>query len=73
MTTTVKISTELRDRLKQQAAAAHRTLGEQVEYLVSLSERQQRFADLKNEIAQTPADLMQSYRDEVAQWETVDK
>ena len=69
--TTIKVSRELRDVLKHQAAAEHRTLGEHLAYLASLVEKQQRFDRLRAEIdASDPADLAY-YREETDWWDSV--
>lgn len=73
MTTTIKVSTDVRDRLKAQAADAHRTLGEHLAHLADLGERQLRFDALRQAIAATPAEEMASYRAEVAAWERIDR
>ncbi|MFT4085542.1 MAG: hypothetical protein QM658_00045 [Gordonia sp. (in: high G+C Gram-positive bacteria)] len=71
-TTTIKLSTSLRDRLKRQAHAAGRTLGEQVEHLADLGDRAERFEQLSDALAATSEADMASYRAEVAEWESVD-
>lgn len=73
MTTTIKVSNEVRDRLKAQATRAHRTLGEHLAHLVDLADREGRFQDLRQAIAATPPQAMQSYADEVAAWEQLDR
>lgn len=72
-TTTIKLSSEVRDRLKVQAAAAHRTLGEHLAHLAELGDRAERFEALRGAIVATPAAAMDSYRKEVAQWDRVDR
>lgn len=67
--TTIKVSSELRDRLKEQAAAERRTLGEQLEYLVSREEKDRDFEALRRAIAETSAEDMASYREETAWWD----
>lgn len=71
--TTIKVSTEVRDRLKRQAHAARRTLGEHLEHLAELNDRQGRFAALKSRIDATPADAMSAYRAETEAWERLDR
>lgn len=73
MTTTIKVSVDLRDRLKQQAAREGRTLGEQIEHLLALGDRAARFDALRSAIAATPAEKLESYADEVRDWESVDR
>jgi len=70
--TTIKVSTELRDRLKAQAAAEHLTLGEHLERLAELDDRRRRLEALKFAIRDTPPELLQSYRDETAAWNHLD-
>ncbi|QEO09772.1 toxin-antitoxin system protein [Protaetiibacter larvae] len=72
MPTTIKVSTELRDRLKSQASAANLTLGEHLARLAELDDRRRRFEALGFAIRSTPPELMQSYRDESAAWDAVD-
>jgi len=67
--TTIKVSTELRDRLKEQAHAERRTLGEQLEYLLSREEKDRDFEALRIAIAQTSPEDMASYREEAAWWD----
>jgi predicted transcriptional regulator len=69
--TTIKVSTDVRDRLKAQAQAAHRTLGEHLRHLADLGDRAARFEALRAAIAATPPELMESYRREVAEWESI--
>lgn len=55
--TTIKVSTETRDRLKAQAAAAHLTLGEHLARLADAGDRALRFESLRVAIAgQTDAE-----------------
>lgn len=71
-TTTIKVSSEVRDRLKAQASAAHRTLGEHLRHLADLGDRASRFESLRAAIAETSPEDLASYRDEAAVWETLD-
>ncbi len=73
MTTTIKVSTEVRDRLKQQASAAHRTLGEHLAHLAELGDRQTRFASLKTAIDSTHPDDEASYRVEIDAWDRIER
>jgi len=70
--TTIKVSTDVRDRLKGQAAAAQRTIGEHLAHLADLDDRRARFAALGQAIAATPAELTASYRAETEAWEHLD-
>jgi hypothetical protein len=72
MTTTIKVSTEVRDRLKAQAQRAHRTLGEHLLVLADLGDRQQRFDALREAIAATPPEVLEEYQAEVRTWDLVD-
>lgn len=53
MTTTIKVSDELRDRLKAQAARDGRTLGAHLARLAEEDDRAHRLSDLKTAIAHT--------------------
>jgi len=66
--TTIKVSTETRDRLKAQAAAAQVTLGEHLSRLAAAADRGQRFETLRTAIAATPAPLMTDYETETHEW-----
>ncbi|HWV49374.1 MAG TPA: hypothetical protein VN035_07955 [Microbacterium sp.] len=70
--TTIKVSTELRDQLKEQAAAEHRTLGEHLAHLAERAERDRRFARLREQIARTSPEDMASYRTETEWWDLVE-
>ena len=65
--TTIKVSVELRDRLKASASAHGRTLGSHLEALLAQEAQRERFRALREQIAQTPPD--QRYRLELAEWE----
>ena len=68
-TTTIKVSSTTRDRLKAQASAAHRTLGAYLDDLADLADRQSRFAGLKRAIGETSAPDLVEHADETAEWE----
>lgn len=68
--TTIKVRRDIRDRLKEQATAKHRTLGEHLDYLVSLADKQQRFERLKAEIIATSPEDLASYHEETEWWES---
>jgi len=51
--TTIKVSTETRDRLKAQASAAHVSLGEHLTRLASAADRGLRFEALRAAVAAT--------------------
>ena len=65
--TTIKVSSDLRDRLKEAAAAHGRTLGEHLEVLLEHEARAERFARLRQQLAQTPPD--ERYLAEAAEWQ----
>ncbi|WP_051298041.1 hypothetical protein [Brevibacterium album] len=67
--TTIKVPRELRDRLKEQAAAESRTLGQHLAHLAGLADRERRFAELERATAATSAEDMASYRAETAWWD----
>lgn len=68
--TTIKVTRELRDRLKGQAAAAHRTLNEHLAHLATLADKQQRIEQLRAEIDATSEQDAASYRAETEWWES---
>lgn len=68
MTTTIKVSSEVRDRLKGQAAVAHRTLGQHLEYLAGLGEREARMAALRAAMRATSSEDLASWREETSAW-----
>ena len=67
--TTIKVPRELRDRLKEQAQAEHRTLGEHLAHLAANAEREGRFEQLRQAMARTSEADMESYREETAWWD----
>ncbi|MBS1883433.1 MAG: toxin-antitoxin system protein [Actinobacteria bacterium] len=69
MITTIKVSSEVRDRLKGQAALAHRTLGQHLEYLANLGEREVRMAALGAAIRATSPEDLASWREEAGAWD----
>ena len=69
--TTIKVSTELRDRLKNLAATEHRTLAEQLEHLIELADREHRFDQMRRAIRRTRPEDLASYREETAYWDAV--
>lgn len=72
MTTTIKVSNEVRDRLKGQAALAHRTLGQHLEHLASLGEREARMADLSAAVRATSPEDLVSWREETSAWNRIE-
>ncbi len=73
MTTTIKVSNEVRDQLKRQAASANRTLGQQLEYLAGLGEREVRMARLRDSIKATSPEDLASYRREIETWNRLEQ
>lgn len=69
MTTTIKVSDELRDRLKTQASRAGLTLGAHLQILADAADRRDRLADLKQAIAASSTDDLSSHFEESRQWE----
>lgn len=72
MTTTIKVSNAVRDRLKGQATLAHRTLGQHLEYLAALGERDARITSLREAIQATSPEDLESYRQETRAWDRVE-
>lgn len=72
MTTTIKVSDEVRDRLKGQASRAHRTLGQHLEHLADLGEREVRMAALRGAVRSTSAEDLASWRVETRAWEQIE-
>jgi hypothetical protein len=69
--TTIKVSSDVRDRLKVQAAAGGLTLGEHLARLAELGDRELRFAALRASIAATSPEEMRSYREETESWDAI--
>lgn len=69
MTTTIKVSEDLRDRLKAQAAHEGLTLGAYLARLAAAEDRRLRLARLREAVAATPSDVAASYEDEAGLWE----
>lgn len=65
--TTIKVSTDLRDRLRTAAAARGRTLGEQIEAMLDDSARAERLARLREQLAANPPD--EQYLADAAEWQ----
>jgi hypothetical protein len=66
--TTIKVSTETRDRLKAQASAAHVSLGEHLSRLAAAADRGLRFEALRSAMAATPPESMAAYVAETDTW-----
>ncbi|UUT36444.1 ribbon-helix-helix protein [Microbacterium elymi] len=71
MTTTIKVSDELRDRLKAQASQAGLTLGAHLAELADLADRRDRLAAAKQAMASSPAGV-DEYREETRRWEAAE-
>jgi hypothetical protein len=69
MTTTIKVSDGLRDRLKVQAARDGLTLGAHLARLAEADDRAHRLSDLKTAIARTSGKNTAFYAAETAEWE----
>jgi hypothetical protein len=69
MTTTIKVSDELRDRLKAQAALEGVTLGTHLSRLADVEDRRLRLRELKIAVARTTLADIQSHAAESAEWE----
>lgn len=67
--TTIKVSPDVRDRLKEQAGAAGVTLGEYLAALARRGEREARFRRFRSQIEATSPELMASWTEETAEWE----
>lgn len=72
MTPTIKVSNEVRDRLEGQAALAHRTLGQHLEHLANLGEREARMAALWTAMRATSAKDLASWREETSAWDRIE-
>lgn len=72
MTTTIKVSNEVRDRLKGQAALAHRTLGQHLEHLAGLGEREARMGALRAAMRDTSPEDLASWREETSAWDRIE-
>ena len=69
MTTTIKVSDQLRDRLKEQASRAGLTLGAHLAVLADAADRRDRMASLKQAIAASSIEDRSSHADESGAWE----
>lgn len=72
MTTTIKVSNEVRDRLKAQAAVSRRTLGEHLAHLADLADRTTRFDRLRVAIEATAPGDRATYESETAAWDRIE-
>ncbi|MFS0894473.1 hypothetical protein [Microbacterium sp. 179-I 3D3 NHS] len=69
MTTTIKVSNALRDRLKEQAAREGLTLGAHLDRLADAQDRQWRLQSLKTAVGLTAPGDADSHRAETREWE----
>lgn len=69
MTTTIKVSDDLRDRLKAQAARDGLTLGAHLAHLADADDRQHRLLALQWAVAETSTEGMEGYVAESVAWE----
>lgn len=69
MTTTIKVSDGLRDRLKTQAARDGLTLGAHLARLADAEDRRHRLLALREAVAGTSPDGIESHSAESAVWE----
>lgn len=67
MATTIKVSTELRDRLRREADRDGLTLGGLLEDLLAERARARRFDDLRASLAASPPDA--DYAAELREWD----
>ena len=69
MTTTIKVSDELRDRLKAQASRAGLTIGAHLAVLADDADRRERLTSVKQAIAASSAADLASHEHESTSWE----
>lgn len=69
MTTTIKVSDELRDHLKAQAARDGLTLGAHLARLAETDDRAHRLSQFKIAVASTSGEKAATYAAETAEWE----
>ena len=69
MTTTIKVSDELRDRLKAQAVRDGLTLGAHLAQLADADDRQHRLLALQRAVAETTTEDMDTHAVESGAWE----
>ncbi|WP_455424306.1 hypothetical protein [Arthrobacter woluwensis] len=69
MTTTIKVSSELRDRLKAQASRDGVTLSAHLQHLADFEDRRRRMESLRAAIAATGPAEWSSWVEESSDWE----
>ncbi|UJP08714.1 hypothetical protein L2X99_09270 [Microbacterium sp. KUDC0406] len=67
--TTIKVSSELRDRLKEQARAENRTMGEQLAFLVDAHRRERDFEAMREAMSRMTPEDWADYHEETAWWD----
>lgn len=70
--TTIKVSTETRDRLKEHAAAEHSTLGDYLTRLADAADARARWAAMAAAMSNASAEELREYRREAAEWADAD-
>lgn len=70
--TTIKVSTETRDRLKAQAQASNVTLGQHLTRLAEAADRSLRFEAMRQAIGNMSAENMAEYETEARSWTDAD-
>lgn len=68
MTTTIKVPTELRDRLRRHADRGSRTLAQHIDLLLDLEDREERFASMRSAMARMTPAQRASYQQERDEW-----
>ena len=66
--TTIKVSSETRDRLKAQAARANLTLGEHLTRLADAADRELRFEAVRRAMSNASEEDLRSYEQETQEW-----
>jgi len=72
MTTTIKVSDEVRDRLKAQASRAGLTLGAHLAALADAADRRERLAELRRAVAASSPEDLSSHDAESGGWESAE-
>ena len=71
-TTTIKVDSATRDRLKRQAAAADLTLGQHLARLADSADCEVRLRSLRAAVAATPPGVLASWAAESDAWEATE-
>lgn len=71
-TTTIKVDSATRDRLKAQAAAAHLTLGQHLARLAAAADREARFVALDRAVRSTSDADRAGWEQETTAWEAAE-